>query len=169
MATLNKDLTAVDSRVDIGIVQEDRRAVAQALSQLLADEHVLYIKTRNYHWNVSGMFFKPLHELFEAQYTDIATFIDDIAERVRILGFFTPGSMEEFRELARLSESGHLRGNAEEMLHNLIHDHETVIQILRHDQEAAATYNDAGTNDFLVGLMEAHEKMVWMLRAHLSE
>lgn len=169
MANSVKELTAMGSNVDIGISHENRQAVAKALGQLLADEHVLYIKTRNYHWNVTGMFFAPLHELFEEQYTEMATFIDDIAERIRSLGFFSPGSMDDFREMSRLVETGHLDGNAEKMLKNLLRDHETIIQILRHDQEAAVEkYKDDGTNDFLIALMEAHEKMAWMLRAHLN-
>lgn len=169
MANYVEELTAIDPKIDIGIDAENRKAVSAALCQLLADEHILYIKTRNYHWNVTGMFFKPLHELFEEQYTAMATFIDDIAERIRSLGFFAPGSMEEFRGMARLVETNHLKGDAKQMLQNLIRDHETIIQILRHDQEAAAEkYGDDGTNDFLIALMEEHEKMVWMLRAHLN-
>jgi len=169
MATSVKELTAIGSNVDIGIDHDERQVVAKALGQLLADEHVLYIKTRNYHWNVTGMFFKPLHELFEEQYTEMATFIDDIAERIRSLGFFSPGSLDDFRGMARLVETGHLNGDAEKMVKNLLRDHETVIQILRHDQEVAQQKGDDGTNDFLIGLMEAHEKMAWMLRAHLGE
>jgi starvation-inducible DNA-binding protein len=170
MANYVEELTAIDPKIDIGIGADNRKAVSSALCQLLADEHILYIKTRNYHWNVTGMYFKPLHELFEDQYTAMAAFIDDIAERIRSLGFFAPGSMDEFRGMARLVETNHLKGDAKHMLQNLIRDHETIIQILRHDQEAAAgRYGDDGTNDFLIGLMEEHEKMVWMLRAHLNE
>ncbi len=157
------------SMVNIGIEQADRQAVAEMLGALLADEHVLYIKLRNYHWNVMGVHFKPLHELFEAQYTEVAGFIDEIAERIRSLGFFAPGSMDDFRKLARLEETTHLNGDAQKMLENLLLDQEAIIQILRHDAEVIANeHNDAGTNDLLVGLMEAHEKMAWMTRAHLA-
>lgn len=170
MADSTVGMTKVDAKIDIGINPDNRKAVSEALCQLLADEHILYIKTRNYHWNVTGMYFKPLHELFEEQYTDMATFIDDIAERIRSLGFFTPGSMNEFKEMARLVETDNLNGNAEQMLKNLVRDHEAIIQILRHDQKAAADqYDDDGTNDFLIALMEEHEKMLWMLRAHLNQ
>ena len=163
-----KEAAAIGNAMDNGIGYEKRKAVSESLCRLLADEHVLYIKTRNYHWNVTGMEFKALHELFEEQYTAIATFIDDIAERNRSLGFFSPGSMEAFRAAARLEESGHLDGNAKKMVQHLLLDHESIIQILRSDQEAAAGYKDQGTNDFLIGLMEEHEKMAWMLRAHLG-
>lgn len=155
--------------VNIGIEPAHREAVAHALSLLLADEHVLYVKLRNYHWNVTGPHFKPLHELFEEQYTALATAIDDIAERIRSLGFFVAGSLEAFRGMARLTETGHLNGDATRMLENLLLDHEAIIQILRHDLEAAdKEYNDMGTSDFLTGLMEQHEKMAWMIRVHMA-
>ncbi len=168
MAETTQALKAIPSDIEIGIPQKARKAVAEALGQLLADQHVLYIKTRNYHWNVTGMFFHPLHEMFQEQYTAMEVNIDDIAERIRSLGFFSPGSMKEFGKSARLVETDHLDGDAETMLRNLIRDHETMIQILRHDQEEAVNHGDDGTNDFLIGLMEAHEKMAWMLRAHLA-
>jgi starvation-inducible DNA-binding protein len=168
MAHQNPEVAVDSQQVNIGIERENRHKIAEVLSQLLADEHILYIKTRNYHWNVTGMAFKPLHELFEEQYTDMAEFIDDIAERIRSLGAFAPGSMNAFRSLSRLDETDHLDGDAQQMVANLLRDHEAVIQILRHNQdEVLESYGDAGTQDFLIGLMEAHEKMAWMLRAHL--
>jgi starvation-inducible DNA-binding protein len=168
MAHQNPELAVDTQQTNIGITDDNRQKISEILSQLLADEHLLYIKTRNYHWNVTGMAFKPLHELFEEQYTDMAEFIDDIAERIRSLGYFTPGSMEAFRELSRLDETDHLKGDAQQMVTNLLRDHEAVIQILRNDQdEVLEAHGDAGTQDFLIGLMEAHEKMAWMLRAHL--
>lgn len=162
-------LPTLAQRVDIGISDNHREGVAEALVRLLADIHVLYVKTRNYHWNVQGMQFQPLHELFGAQYDKLALFGDDIAERIRSLGFFAPGSMAAFLQSARLSESGHLEGDARKMLENLLHDQETIIQILRHDvEEAMDTFKDAGTSDFLTGLMEEFEKMAWMIRVHLG-
>lgn len=155
--------------INIGINADNRKKVVEILAQLLADEHILYIKLRNYHWNVEGMFFAPLHELFEEQYKLLAKRIDDIAERIRSLGEYSPGSMEEFKGLARLGETGHLEGNATKMLQNLLADHEMVIQVLRQDlADALDKYEDAGTSDFLTGLMEEHEKMAWMIRAHLA-
>lgn len=155
--------------MNIGIPQNARKGVAEMLGLLLADEHVLYIKLRNYHWNVAGMQFQVLHSLFEEQYTTLAGFIDDIAERIRSIGFFVPGSMEEFKNAARLEETGHFDGNARKMLENILHDHEAVIRTLREDLEPAMDkYRDAGTSDFLTSLMEQHEKMAWMVRAHLE-
>jgi starvation-inducible DNA-binding protein len=155
--------------VNIGIQENQRELVAEMLKHLLADEHVLYIKLRNYHWNVTGPYFQPLHAFFQEQYTAVAVFIDDIAERMRSLGAFTPGSMEEFSHYARLQETGHLNGNAGEMLRNLLESHEAIIKVLRQDQEAAMEKGgDAGTQDFLIGLMEAHEKFAWMVRAHIQ-
>lgn len=153
---------------EIGLSGETREKVAQMLSQMLADQHVLYIKLRNYHWNVTGMAFKPLHELFEEQYTQLAEFIDDTAERIRSIGFFTAGSMEAFRSQSRLVETDHLDGNAQKMIENLLRDQEAMIQILRHNVSELENLGDAGNADFLTALLEEHEKMAWMLRAHLS-
>lgn len=154
---------------NIGIQSADRQAVAEMLMHTLADEHVLYIKLRNYHWNVTGIHFQPLHAFFEEQYTALAEHIDDIAERIRSLGVFSPGSMEEFRKMARLEETGHLNGDAQQMLRNILLDHEAIIQFLREDQEEMMEqHNDAGTQDFVIALMEVHEKMAWMVRSHLS-
>lgn len=154
--------------VNIGITEDNRHQIAKRLEVLLSDEHILYIKTRNYHWNVKGMYFQPLHELFGEQYVMIEAEIDEIAERIRQLGFFSPGSMEAFRELSRLKETDHLNGDAEAMLQNLLIDHEMIIKVLRHDIEAAENGGDAGTADYLTALMEKHEKVAWMLRAHVG-
>lgn len=166
---LTDQLKREKTEVNIGISQSNREQVAELLRQLLADEHVLYIKLRNYHWNVMGPYFQPLHAFFEEQYNAVATYADDIAERIRSLGSFAPGSMEEFLAYARLEESRHLDGNAQKMLENLLSDNEALVQILRRGQEVVMEqYGDAGTQDFLIALMEAHEKHAWMVRAHLS-
>lgn len=162
-------LTQGESRINIGISQDNRSKVVEILTLLLADEHVLYLKLRNYHWNVEGMFFAPLHVLFEEQYDKLADSIDDIAERIRSLGYYAKGSMEEFKAMARLAESDHLSGDAKKMLQNLLLDHEMIIKVLRNDVDATMdTYKDAGTADFLTALMEMHEKMAWMIRSHLA-
>lgn len=168
METKIKDLDTINGTVNIGISNDNLEVVTTALATLLADEHVLYIKLRNYHWNVTGIHFQPLHTLFEEQYTLLANSIDEIAERIRSLGYFTPGSLENFKSIARLEESGHLNGKAEAMLKNLLKDHEAIIRILRKDIETAENAQDAGTADFLTALMEEHEKMAWMIRAHLG-
>lgn len=166
---IQKSASTKEDRVDIGIAAENRKKVAEILNQLLADEHILYVKLRNYHWNVQGMFFAPLHELFQEQYEKLEERIDDIAERVRSLGHYSLGAMEAFKNHARLQESGHLDGDAVKMLQNILVDHEMIIKVLRHDvDETMDTYKDAGTSDFLTALMEDHEKMAWMIRAHLA-
>lgn len=166
---VQKQTAQQGDKVDIGIAADNRKKVAEILNQILADEHVLYIKLRNYHWNVQGMFFAPLHELFEEQYDKLEERIDEIAERTRSLGHFSIGSMEEFRKLARLQESDHLDGDALKMLKNILIDHEMIIKVLRHEiNETLDTYKDAGTSDFLTALMEDHEKMAWMIRSHLA-
>ena len=110
-----------------------------------------------------------MHTFFETQYNDLAVAIDDIDERVRALGFFADGSMQSFLEKARLQETGNLNGDATDMLTHLLADHEMIIQVLRQDvDDAMDQYGDAGTSDFLTGLMEQHEKMAWMVRAHLG-
>ena len=153
----------------IGISEENLQKVAMLLNQNLADEHVLYIKTRNYHWNVTGMHFRSLHEFFEEQYQELALVIDDIAERIRSLGHFTVGSMGEYVKLTRLLETDHREEDAKGMLQSLLNDHESIIRIMRDDLEKEAeAYHDAGTSDFITGLMERHEKMAWMIRSYLS-
>ena len=154
--------------VNIGITVENREKIARRLELLLADEHVLYVKTRNYHWNVRGMNFQPLHEFFGQQYALIEVEIDEIAERILQLGFFSPGSMDVFAEMSRLNETDHLNGQAELMIRNLLNDHEAIIRELRQDVELAEQAGDAGTADYLTALMEKHEKMAWMLRVHLG-
>lgn len=167
MKTKTKNSTA-EQEIEIGIKADHRTAVVKMLGQLLADETVLYIKLRNYHWNVEGMYFQPLHALFQEQYTALEVQIDDVAERIRSLGHYSPGSMGAFRELSRLQESDNLNGDGLLMLQNILADHEMIIQVLRHDLDAAMEeYHDAGTSDFLTALMEAHEKMAWMVRSHL--
>ncbi|MEM8526641.1 MAG: DNA starvation/stationary phase protection protein [Bacteroidota bacterium] len=155
--------------VNIGLSDEKRAGVVEILAHLLADEHILYIKLRNYHWNVEGMSFQPLHALFEEQYNSLAEVIDDVAERIRSLGAYSPGSMSHFNQLARLQETDHLSGDARKMLENILADHEMLIQVLRQNvEETMEEHKDAGTSDFLTGLMEMHEKMAWMVRSHLK-
>lgn len=154
--------------VNIGLSEETRTKVSNIIQTLLADEHLLYLKSRNFHWNVQGMAFLPLHELFEAQYNKLAELIDHVAERIRSLGFFAEGSMTAFQRLTRLEEVGHLEGNARAMLDQLLNDHEQIIKYLREDALAVEALGDEGTVDFLIGLLQEHEKMAWMLRVHIA-
>ena len=153
---------------NIGLNETDREAVAEILNTLLSDEFVLYTKTRSYHWNVIGPQFNDLHKFFEQQYEALDDVVDEVAERARALGANALGTMAEFLKRTRLEErSGHFPP-AREMLEDLLAGHEAVIRLLRGDLEACGgKYHDAGTSDFLTGLMERHEKMAWMLRAFL--
>ena len=151
---------------NIGIGEEQRNGVTQILNGLLADEFLLYTKTRNYHWNVVGPQFNDLHKFFEAQYEELDGIVDEVAERARALGGNALGTLAEFVKRARLKEQPGKYPDAKGMLAALSADHETLIRNLRADAEATMDkHGDAGTNDFLVGLMEKHEKMAWMLRA----
>jgi starvation-inducible DNA-binding protein len=152
-------------KTNIGIQDSDRKSVVQILNTLLADEYVLYTKTRNYHWNVTGPQFNDLHKFFQAQYEELDASIDEIAERARALGEKSVATLAEFMKMARLKENLGDYPSAQVMLANLLADHEAVIRTLRTDAETAAKHNDMGTNDFLIGLMEKHEKTAWMLRS----
>lgn len=154
---------------NIGIKKPDRRAITTNLSQLLADEYVLLTKTRNAHWNVIGPDFHAMHLFFESQYNQLAETVDEVAERIRSLDYFPPASLAEFITLTTLSEvmgGGH---NSQFYVNTLLEDHESVIQMMRPwIDEIEDEYGDAGTADFLTALVEQHEKMAWMLRAHLE-
>jgi starvation-inducible DNA-binding protein len=154
---------------NIALTDAQREGVGGILNTLLADEYVLYTKTRNYHWNVVGPQFNDLHKFFEAQYNELNMIVDDVAERVRALGGTAIGTLAEFAQQTRLKEEPGHRPHARDMLATLLADHETMIRQLRVDVETCADpYKDMGTNDFLTGLMEQHEKMAWMLRAFLD-
>lgn len=152
---------------NIGLSDKGRESVVQILNTLLADEYLLYTKTRNYHWNVVGPQFNELHKFFESQYGELNGIVDEVAERARSIGGSASGTLAEFMSQTRLREQS---GNPEasEMISNLLGDHEAVIRFLRDDLTTCAEkHNDMGTSDFLTGLMEQHEKMAWMLRAFL--
>ena len=156
--------------LNIGLADEQREGVVAILNTLLADEYLLYTKTRNYHWNVVGPQFNDLHKFFEAQYKELNEIVDDVAERARSLGGNALGTMSEFLKHTRLKEQAAHYPGSRGMLANLLADHEALIRDLRVDLETCADkYHDIGTNDFLTGLMEQHEKMAWMLRAFLEE
>ena len=153
----------------IGIPEEVSRESVRALTQLLADQHVLYHKLRNYHWNVRGMHFSELHDLFENHYGRIEKGIDETAERIRQLGYPAPGTMTEYLQLTNLSEYPGDYPNASVMLGNILEDHEGLVRTMRREiAPGNGRELDAGTVDFLTGLIREHEKMAWMLRATLS-
>jgi starvation-inducible DNA-binding protein len=154
----------------IGISDQDLGKVANMLNMLLADEYVLYTKTRNAHWNVTGPGFYELHKFFESQYEALDTIIDDIAERVRSIGHFALGSLKDFLNVTHMSEENHDFTNSAEIIQTLVNDHETIIRIIRNDiAPVSDKYKDLGTADFVTGLMEQHEKMNWMLRSSISQ
>jgi starvation-inducible DNA-binding protein len=152
---------------NIGISEKNLGQITAVLSNVLADEMVLYVKTRKFHWNISGESFMELHKLFEKHYDDLAESIDEVAERINKLGSKTPGTMQEFLKAATLKESPGKCPGSKEMIKELLKDHETIIQLLRkYVDECADKYKDAGTADFLTGLMEQHETIAWTLRRY---
>ena len=156
-------------KTQIGIKPEDSVLVADSLNKLLSDEHVLYIKTRNAHWNVVGSDFAAQHKFFEAQYTDLEEIIDQVAERIRAIGHYTVGTMEDFLKLTQLNENSREKNDSLSFIKDLLEDHESIIIELRENiNRFAVEWHDLGSSDFITGLMETHEKMAWMLRSHLQ-
>ena len=153
--------------LDLGLSREDRETIAAGLSRLLADSYTLYLKTHNYHWNVTGPQFNTLHLMFEGQYTELAAAVDEIAERIRALGIKAPGSYLEFSEITSIQE-GNGEESAEEMIRQLAIGQETVVRTARATFPAAADVNDEPTADLLTQRMQVHEKNAWMLRSMLA-
>ena len=161
---------AAVSKIEIGLTDQQRAGVAEILDRTLSDLFVLYTKTRNYHWNVVGEHFRDLHKLLEEQYEQLEEAIDLVAERSRQLGAPALGTLKEFLDHASLKEQPGDYPDAFTMLSNLCGDHESVIKWLRKSvDDCDEKYHDMGTNDFLIGLMQEHEKMAWMLRSYLEE
>lgn len=153
----------------IGINAENLAAVAHSLSTILADEYVLYTKTRKAHWNVEGPDFYNKHKFFEEQYSQLEEIVDEVAERIRKLGHYAPASLKQFLELTHLTEDDRGKNDALTYIEILLADHESILIHLRENiNNYAAALKDAGTSDYITGLMEKHETMAWMLRAHLS-
>ena len=149
-----------------GPIRTDKSTV-EALERLLADSYTLYLKTHNFHWNVTGPMFSTLHTLFMTQYTELALAVDEIAERIRALGSHAPGSYSEFIELAKVKESkGRL--SATEMIQQLVDDQRTVVEGAQKVIDAAEKSNDAVSADLGTRRMDVHEKHAWMLRSHLE-
>lgn len=153
----------------IGISEKHLDRIVDLLSVALANEMTLYVKTRKFHWNVKGESFMELHKLFEGQYSQLESSIDEIAERIGKLGEKTIGTMNEFSKLSIIKEGPGKYPESKDMLKELLNDHETIIVMLRKDIEVCADkYKDAGTTDFLTGLMELHETISWILRRYLN-
>ncbi|CAA9307430.1 MAG: DNA protection during starvation protein [uncultured Lysobacter sp.] len=156
--------------VDIGIDTEDRKDIAQGLSQFLADAFTLYLKTHNFHWNVTGQMFNALHNMFETQYTEQWTALDDIAERIRALGYNAPGSYQEFIGLSTIPEEPGLTeaANWREMVRQLVVGNEAVCRTARRVLAVADEAGDDPTVDMLTQRLQTHEKYAWMLRSLLQ-
>lgn len=155
--------------INIGIVEKNRKQVADELSKILADEFVLFTKTKNAHWNVEGLDFYDKHKFFEEQANQLDGFIDSVAERIRTLGYFAPASLKSYLELTQLAEPKQSKYDSQSFIKELLSDHETIINNLRENINPFANdYEDLGTSDFITGLMQDHEKMAWLLRTLLK-
>jgi starvation-inducible DNA-binding protein len=153
--------------IDIGMDLIHRQKIAEGLSKLLADSYTLYLKTHNFHWNVTGPHFNSLHQLFEEHYTELATAVDDIAERIRALDFVAPGSYSQFSKLTSIKESIDVP-NWQDMIHQLIEAHETVVKTARSLLNIVDEAGDEVTQGLLGERMSIHEKTAWMLRSLLA-
>ena len=153
------------SSVDIGITENARKSVAEALNATLADTYALYMKTHAYHWNVTGPQFHTLHVMFEEQYNEMWTALDEIAERVRALGVFAPTSGKQFAEMSAIDNADDNPPAASVMVERLLADHETLIKRARNGLSIAEDAGDAASADLLTVRIQTHEKTAWMLRA----
>lgn len=154
-------------KTNIGINEADRQAVSDQLAKLLADEFVLYTKTRNAHWNIEGPDFHSMHVFFEQQYNELDEIMDSVAERIRKIGHYAPATLTQLLQLTHLTEKLDHKNDSAGFLKELLEDHESIIEFIRSNINPFANqFNDAGTSDFITGLMETHEGMAWMLRSH---
>jgi starvation-inducible DNA-binding protein len=156
------------AQIDIGIKAQDRKAIAEGLSRLLADTYTLYLKTHNFHWNVTGPMFQTLHLMFETQYNELALAVDQIAERIRALGYPAPGSYADY---ARLSSIKDAKGvpSATKMIAELVQGQEAVVRTARGVFPLVEQAHDEPTADLLTQRMQVHEKTAWMLRSLLEK
>jgi starvation-inducible DNA-binding protein len=155
---------------NIGITDKNRQAVAVELAKLLADEYVLYTKTRNAHWNIEGTDFYDGHKFFETQFEQLDDIIDSVAERIRSIGHYAYATLKSFLQLTHLTEVNRERNDSDGYLTELLTDHESIIIHCRENVHRFGNeYQDFGTSDFITGLMESHEKMAWFLRSHLTK
>jgi starvation-inducible DNA-binding protein len=165
----NKTGTEVTAMpINIGIEENDRKQIAEGLSRLLADTFTLYLKTHNFHWNVTGPMFRTLHIMFEEQYNELWTASDALAERIRALGVYAPATYKEFTRLTSIKEEDGIPA-ATDMIRQLVEGHETAARTARTVFETAENASDAPTADLLTERMQVHEKTAWMLRSLLAE
>ena len=155
------------ARIDIGIKDKDRKRIADGLSRLLADTYTLYLKTHNFHWNVTGPMFQTLHLMFETQYNELALAVDQIAERIRALDYPAPGTYSEYSKLSSIKETSGVP-KAEDMIRLLVEGQEAVVRTARSIFPSVDKVNDEPTADLLTQRMQVHEKTAWMLRSLLE-
>jgi starvation-inducible DNA-binding protein len=167
LRTERRDLNLPGMKIDIGIDAAKREEIAGGLSRVLADTYTLYLKTHNFHWNVTGPMFQTLHLMFETQYNELALAVDQVAERIRALGHVAPGTYKKFVELASIQEDDGVP-KAQDMIRRLVEGHETVARTARQVFESAEGANDQPTCDLLTQRMQVHEKTAWMLRSLLE-
>jgi starvation-inducible DNA-binding protein len=159
-----------EDNLNTGISEENSKNVANSLNEVLADEFLLYTKTLNFHWNIEGRDFHALHLFLEEQYNQLQVIIDSVAERIRKVGHFAKGSMKEFLASSSLQEHSGAASVSEIMLAELVSDHDAIIRKTRKlIDEYEEKYDDAGSSDFITGIMKQHEKMAWMLRASVPQ
>jgi starvation-inducible DNA-binding protein len=157
-------------KTNIGISEDNRKKVTAILETLLANEFVLYTKTLKAHWNLEGHDFHTKHVFFEEHYNAIKLFTDSVAERIRKLGHYAPGTLKEFLDLTHLTEKYEGDNTSHDYIKALLQDHDTIIQFIRENiSKVDEDYKDAGSGDFLTGLMQEHEEMAWMLRATIAK
>jgi starvation-inducible DNA-binding protein len=155
-------------KANIGLTEKNSQAIAEKLNTILADEFLLSLKTRNYHWNVEGSNFMEMHKFYEGLYDELDEIVDEVAERVRTLGHYSEGRMVDFLKLTHLQEEAY-SNDQNVQLKSLLNDHETMVRQLRKDIDLMQDkYKDAGNADFLTGLMEKHEKWAWFIRSYLK-
>jgi starvation-inducible DNA-binding protein len=160
-------MVTADADIEMGIPADERAAVAHGLSRLLADTYTLYLKTHNYHWNVTGPMFQSLHLMFETEYMELALAVDEIAERIRALGVRAPASYHEFAELATIQEDTDTP-DAKQMIRRLVQGQEAAVRTSREVFPVAEKAQDQSTIDLLTRRMQIHEKTAWMLRSVLE-
>jgi len=157
-----------DTKANIGIAEADRAKIAEGLSRVLADTYTLYLKTHNFHWNVTGPMFNSLHTMFELHYNELALAVDEVAERIRALGHFAPGSYKAFGKLSSIDEAPDQPPEAMAMVKSLAEGHEAVARTAREVFKVVEKAGDEVSVDLLVARMQVHEKTAWMLRSTLG-
>ena len=163
-----KNTRGYAANINIGLSDQERQQIAEGLSRLLADTYTLYLKTHNFHWNVTGPMFNTLHLMFEEQYTELAAAVDEVAERIRALGFPAPGTYKDYAKLSSIEETEGVPA-ANEMVQFLVDGQEAVTRTAREVFEVAEKANDQPTADLLTQRMQVHEKTAWMLRTLLEK